>query len=504
MAGASVLDVFLLLGDLSEDAEFASRVKAQAAGIVRDGNGSVDERLTKAYLEAEAELLRRANGKITLDGLRRQASATVTKATDGYPAFRLLFLAPEPQLVALASALVAAYAARGRDFLGRAATATVLKKALAGTPWEETSVDQDKGIVYNMLRMRSVSESGEAVSALFENWYARTRLLLGDEASRRLFERSFRDVEAVFGFLPMMKHLLALAPKNALWADKVKRLHELETQTDTLSRDIRAADAGLRRQAEELQRTVDELQRTRERLETVSKARSEFIDVVSHQFRTPLSSIRWNGELLADALVEGRLPAEFSDAVETVRGRSVYLIETLDRVFATLEIETGTVVIDAKPGFLWEVVQDVYGQLEKDIKRAGLKWKFDRPKEQPPAIPIDKVKMATALKIAIGNAIVYNKPGGKISVRVGPVKANGLEYQAVTVADDGIGIPKEDQERVFEKFYRSRPSVLQVADGTGLGMFILKHFVEAHRGLVRVDSAGEGKGTTVTIALPVK
>jgi signal transduction histidine kinase len=504
MAGSSVIDVFALLGDLSEDPSYSGRIRARAEGIIKDANGEKEARLTAAYLESESELLQMAKGKITLEGLRRQAASVVTKATDGYPAFRLLFLAPEPQLIALSSALVAAYASRSRTFFGSGVTARLLEASLAGTPWAETKLDPDKGIVYNMMRMRSVAESGEIVSTLFENWFARTRSVLGEEASRRLFERSYRDVEALFGFLPLMKALLGAAPKSVLWADKVKRLHELESKTVVQARDIRAADVDLQRQAEQLQKTVDELEQTRLRLEAVGKARSEFIDVVSHQFRTPLSSIRWNGELLADALSEKKIPVEFSDAIETVRQRSVYLIETLDRVFATLEIETGTLVIDAKPAFLWELVQDAYGQLEKDIKRNGLKWKFDRPKDQPRQIPIDKVKMATALKIVLGNAVMYSKKGGRINARVSDERIDGVEYQVCTIADEGIGIPKEDQERIFEKFYRSQPAVLSVADGTGLGMFIVKNFVEAHRGKVWVQSAGEGKGTTVAIALPVK
>lgn len=504
MAAPSVLDVFALLGDLSGDPSYAGRVRARAEAIAKDDKGAKEERLTAAYLESESELLRMSKGKVTQDGLRRQASGVMTKATDGFPAFRLLFLAPEAQLVALASALVVAYASRAREFFGPGVTAHLLGTSLAGTAWEEVKADPEHGIVYNMMRMRSVNESGEIVSTLFENWYARTRAILGDEASRRLFERSYRDIEKHFGFLPMMKSLLGAAPKNVLWADKVRRLHELETQTVVQARDIRAADVDLQRQAEQLQKTVDELEETRQRLETVSKARSEFIDVVSHQFRTPLSSIRWNGELLADALAEKKIPDEFADAVDTVRGRSVYLIETLDRVFATLEIETGTLVVDAKPAFLWEIVQDAYGQLEKDIKRGGLKWKFERPKDQPREIPIDKVKMATVLKIVLGNAVMYAKKGGKIVARINDERIDGLEYLVCTIQDDGIGIPAEDQERVFEKFYRSQPAIHAVADGTGLGMFIVKHFVEAHRGKVWVKSAGEGKGTTVAIALPVK
>ena len=504
MTGPSALDVFALLGELSGDSIFAGRIHKRAADIMADKDDRKDERLTKAYLESEAELVQRTQGKVTQEGIRRQAAAIAAAETDGYPAFRLLFLGVEPQMIALASALVAAYAERGRMHFGPRVVARMLAKSLKDTTWEDVKVDAAHGIAFNAIRMRSMSACAEIVSTLLERWYNMTRMALGDAASRRLFELAYRDVDRVFGFLPMMKSIIGVVPRAALWAEKVQRLHELELETVMQARDIRAADQDLRRQAEELRSTVSELERTRERLEIVGKARSEFIDVVSHQFRTPLSSIRWNGELLADALADGNLSAEFADAVMTVRSRSVYLIETLDRVFATLEIETGTLVIDAKPGFLWEVVQDVYAQMEKDIARAGLKWKFDRPKEQPPAIPIDKVKMGTVLKIVLGNAIMYNKKGGKLTVRVGAAKADGVEYQAVTVSDEGIGIPKEDQERVFEKFYRSKPAVLQVADGTGLGLFIVKHFVEAHRGLVRVDSAGAGKGTTVTIALPLK
>lgn len=504
MAGSSVLDVFALLGDLSGDSSYAGRIRARAEAIAKDGKGAKEERLTAAYLESESELLNLGKGKITLDGLRRQAAGTMTKATDGYPAFRLLFLAPEPQLIALASALIVACVSRARTFFGYPVTSRLLETSLAGTAWEEVKLDAVSGIVYNMMRMRSVAESGEIVSTLLENWYTKTRAILGDEASRRLFERSYRDVEAVFGFLPMMNALLGAAPKNALWADKVKRLHELETQTAVQARDIRAADVDLQRQAEQLQKTVDELELTRQRLELLGKARSEFIDVVSHQFRTPLSSIRWNGELLADARAEKKIADEFTDAIETVRLRSVYLIETLDRVFATLEIETGTLVIDAKPAFLWEIVQDVYGMFEKDFKREGIRWKFERPKDQPDEILIDKVKMATVLKIVLGNAVMYGKKGGKITARVSDEKIDGVDYQVCTIQDDGIGLAKEDQERVFEKFFRSQPSVLKVADGTGLGMFIVKNFVEAHRGRVSVKSVGEGKGTTVMIALPTK
>jgi len=186
-----------------------------------------------------------------------------------------------------------------------------------------------------------------------------------------------------------------------------------------------------------------------------------------------------------------------------MRVKSVYLIDTLDRVFTTLDIDTGELQLDLKKAFLWEVVQDVYGKYEKEIARAGLKWKFNRRKEQVREIPMDKEKILMVLRILVSNAVLYNKEGGSITVDVAEFERNGKTYQACTIKDTGIGIPKEDQEKVFEKFFRSKPSVLKVADGTGLGMYVVRHIVEAHQGEVMIESEGGDKGTIATFTLPI-
>jgi two-component system phosphate regulon sensor histidine kinase PhoR len=264
------------------------------------------------------------------------------------------------------------------------------------------------------------------------------------------------------------------------------------------------ADEDIRHRAEELKRTVVELEETKHKLEVVSKARSEFIDVVSHQFRTPLSSIRWNSELLVDAAVEAKFAPEYREALENMRTKSVYLIETLDRVFATLDIDTEKMVLDIKSGFFWETVQDSVESYRKDLDRKGIKLKFVRPKNQPAELDFDKAKMSAALHIVLGNAINYGKDAGKIEIAMAQHQINGLDYQTCTVTDDGVGLDQDDETRIMEKFFRSKPAVLKVADGTGLGMYIVKHYVEAHRGILKVDSPGLGKGTSVTLALPMQ
>lgn len=499
-----VLDVFNLLGGLSRDSFFADKTRLQAEKILSDKEGDKDARLATAYQEAEHELSVKLGGASKTNELRARASALLSKANGNYQGFRLLFLPSEPQLMALASALLVAYADRGKFILGPKIGSAIVAKCLKSTPWQDTKVGLISGFEFDALRMRSIAECGEMVSAFFECWYATTSVMLGEKYTRRIFELAYRDVEKLYGFLPMSKYLLALTPRDTLWADKVRRLHELESVTLAQERGLRSAGDDLQKQAQELHTTVDELTETRRRLESVSKAHSEFIDVVAHQFRTPLTSIRWNGELLMDAVYNKKIHKDFSDAIQTVRQSSVYLTETLDRVFATLDIETGALVIDSKPAFLWELAQDVYGLFEKDINRDRLKWKFDRSKEQPHEIPIDKVKTFVALKIILGNAVVYAKKGGSISMSINDEMIDGLEYQVCTVQDDGLGIPKEEQGRIFEKFFRSKTAVQKVVDGSGLGMFIVKNFIEAQGGKVWVKSDGEGKGTTVSFALPLK
>ena len=101
-------------------------------------------------------------------------------------------------------------------------------------------------------------------------------------------------------------------------------------------------------------------------------------------------------------------------------------------------------------------------------------------------------EIAAVLKILIGNAVTYSS-GGTILVSIGERTINGNAYQVFTIKDSGIGIPKEESEKIFEKFYRSGPAKLKAPDGTGLGMFIVKNFIEAHRGLVKLESEGEAE-----------
>jgi signal transduction histidine kinase len=438
------------------------------------------------------------------DVLRRQLQPTFAPALGDYPDFALLFESPERQFVFLTGDLIQSWCRETRGALGIQVFEALLARSLAETNWKNLKISVGTGVEWNATKLRTLGECVQMASALFEGTYRGLAPVLGLKPNRRAFERAFTVFAARHPRLPVVKNLLGVSPLDTLAAEKSQRLHDLETETATQEHGLRAADEGLHRQAERLQQTVGELESTRERLEATSRAQSVFIDVVSHQFRTPLSTVRWNAEMLYDETTRKPDvdPAQ-REAIESIRAKSVYLIETLDRVFGTLEIDTGTLVVNRKPAFLWEIIQNVRDGFEREIKAKGIDFKFVRAKSQVKEIPLDQARIEAVLKIVLGNAIEYAPDKGHVAVDLSPRTVNGLEYLVCSITDDGLGLPADDLPKFFSKFFRSKAAVLKIADGTGLGNYIVKSVIEAHKGWVTVESAGEGKGTTVRLALPL-
>jgi len=492
---------FKALAEIADDSIARTQLETKIERLLSEKR--TEDEMAKGYLEIEEELVKHSEN-LNEDDVRKRVRPAFEGADEEYPGFSLLFVADERQFIELSNLLIIEYVKGWKRFLGVAVVAEILRSSLAETTWKGLDVTIEKGIPFNPLRMRSVGECVEHVSELLENWHLKGRLMIGDDVRRGILEAAYRTIREKYHFLPTARNLLGATPRDVLAKEKAERIHELETRTSSQARSIRAADEDLRLQADRLQKTVEELEDTKQKLELTSQARSEFIDVVSHQFRTPLSSIRWNAELMTDALAEEEIAAEYQEAVDMMRIKSVYLIETLDRVFTTLDIDTGKLHLDAKPAFLWEVVQDVHDEYKKEIKRRGLKWKFNRNKEQIREIMLDMEKMKLVLRILISNAINYNKDGGKITVDLRSELENGDEFLMCSVSDEGIGLTPAEQEKLFNKFYRSKDATLKVSDGTGLGMYAVKHLIEVHKGKVWVESAGKDKGTTIAFSLPIQ
>ncbi len=239
----------------------------------------------------------------------------------------------------------------------------------------------------------------------------------------------------------------------------------------------------------------EEIKKLYENLAELDKAKSEFINVVSHRFRTPLSAIRWNLETVLD-VYKDELAKDIHHSLTDTHDRTLFLIDTLDRLFESLALESGKFRLRPEAFSLKELFTDMQGEVKRSCENAHIRCSI---KLTDAEVVADGKRIVSAVKSIITNAIQYTPPGGYIKVLVEPT-ATGIE---VVVEDTGIGIPKEAQEKIYDKFYRAKNAILTYADGQGLGLYFVKKVVELHGGKIQLKSQ-LGVGTTFTLRIPAK
>ena len=164
----------------------------------------------------------------------------------------------------------------------------------------------------------------------------------------------------------------------------------------------------------------------------------------------------------------------------------------------TARLEDGRLVGVRQPTDIIALMQSTIDNAKTAIAKKGHTIIFTPPKEKLPLLVLDSETMSLAFQNLLENAIRYTKPRGNITVTMEP---QGDKLR-VAVADNGVGVPEDQQERVFTKFFRGKNVLSMETEGSGLGLFIAKNIVETHGGGISFSSA-EGKGTTVTITLPL-
>jgi signal transduction histidine kinase len=222
-------------------------------------------------------------------------------------------------------------------------------------------------------------------------------------------------------------------------------------------------------------------------------ARDEFVAHVAHEIKSPLNVIN----MQADAL------AEFGAEDAEIRVNSVNVIQDevdrLSRMIGDLlnitQIEAGSVSIDRKPVKLRELLEDAFTATMRRSDARGIVPQLDLPRTLP-TIQADKDLLRLALNNLLTNAIKYNRAGGAVTLAA-------VEHDdriEISVSDEGVGIAADEQQRIFEKFYRSQDAGARAREGHGLGLALAKHVLDLHHGTVQVDSQ-LGEGTTFTISL---
>jgi signal transduction histidine kinase len=227
----------------------------------------------------------------------------------------------------------------------------------------------------------------------------------------------------------------------------------------------------------------------------LARLKSDFVSNVSHELRTPLSLIR----LYAETLEMGRLtsPEKYQEYYRIIRKESERLTALINNILDFSRIEAGRKEYDFRETDMSELVHNTLDSYRYQLEQGG--FQFEEKIDEVPPMRVDREAMARSLLNLVNNALKYSQDRKYIGVNL--YRDNGSVK--LEVVDQGIGIPHQEQQKIFEKFYRVGDPLVHNTKGSGLGLSLVRHIVQAHGGEVAVDSA-PGQGSKFTIVLPVK
>ncbi|MGD0066574.1 MAG: ATP-binding protein [Streptosporangiaceae bacterium] len=237
-----------------------------------------------------------------------------------------------------------------------------------------------------------------------------------------------------------------------------------------------------------------QLRAQNESLLGLDRLKDEFVGLVSHELRTPLASILGYVEILREEGMNGPDAEQCAEVIERNAQRLLRLVGDLQLLS---QIQSGKLAMEFHRADLASIAAAAVEELRPEANRKHIDLVLSAT--AIPVLSVDLTRIAQLLANLLSNAVKFTPDGGRVELRL------GMEGDQVVlaVADTGVGIPAADQERIFERFYRTAIARQQEIQGTGLGLTITRAIVAAHNGTITVES-DEGRGSTFTVRLPLR
>lgn len=296
--------------------------------------------------------------------------------------------------------------------------------------------------------------------------------VFGDKKSGSLYSNKDNDL------LKILANELSLAVQNSL------RFQEIRDLNMSLENKIKEA--------------TNELRASNSRLREIDATKDEFISMASHQLRTPLTSVKGYVSMLLDGDL-GRITAPQRQALEEAFDSSQRMVYLISDFLNLSRLQTGNFEIDYSKISLPEMLAEEIDQLRQSAKKRDILLLYQAP-EKFPVAEADETKIRQVMMNFIDNAIYYSKPiGGEILITLDADQQN----VRFCVKDNGIGVPKSVQKKLFTKFFRAENARKARPDGTGIGLYMSKRVILAHGGSVIFNSQ-ENSGSEFGFSLPIK
>lgn len=246
--------------------------------------------------------------------------------------------------------------------------------------------------------------------------------------------------------------------------------------------------------SDELAQLAGRFNQMAEKLEQVESMRRRLIGDVAHELRTPLTAIKGS----AEGLMDGVLPAS-DETYQQIHAEAERLSRLVDDLQELSRVEAHAYELDFRDLDASAIVRTVTKRLQHQFDEKRVRLTVNLP-SSPIILHADEDRIVQVLTNLTGNALQYTPAGGEVSILVDSASGEAR----FSVKDTGLGIPAEHLPRIFDRFYRVDKSRSRVHGGSGIGLTIAKHLVEAHGGKIWAESEGEGKGSTFIFLLPLK